>query len=108
MDFHKHYTACQNIKNMSEEKKDDVRERLQKYVQIAERAEKSGIYNGDRQSLIMDLESADKKFMLRLDELLNADDFNFAHDIIGIVNHIDRSTYPAQNFNCFVPRFAQM
>lgn len=82
--------------------------KINKYVQIAERAEKIGIYDGERQSLIMDLESADKKFMLRLDELLNADDFNFAHDIIGIVNHIDRSTYPAQNFNCFVPRFAQM
>ena len=81
--------------------------KINKYVQIAERAEKIGIYDGERQSLIMDLESADKKFMLRLDELLNADDFNFSHDIIGIVNHIDRSSFPATNFNHFVPRFAE-
>lgn len=52
----------------------------------------------------MDLENADNKFNLRLNELLGADDFNFAHDIVGIVNNIDRNN-PTE-FNYFVPRYA--
>lgn len=55
----------------------------------------------------MDIESADKVFDLRLEDLLNADDFNFAHDISGIVNNAVRTDYPATDFNGFVPRFAR-
>lgn len=73
------------------------------YVKIADRAEKQG-YDGDRLSLLMDIESADKHFGLDLEGLLNADNSNFNHDITGIINNIDRSTYPATNFNFFVPR----
>lgn len=40
---------------------------------------------------------------LRLRELLNADDFNFVHDVFGINRHIDRDT--GQMMNCFLPRF---
>ena len=104
---HKHIKKCLQIKKMTEAEKGKIMERWDKYKQIAERAEKSGIYDGERQNLIMDLESADKHFILRLDDLLNADDGNFAHDVIGIISNIDRSTFPAKNFNCFVPRFAQ-
>lgn len=75
------------------------------YAKICERAEKNG-YDGERISLMMDIESADKKFNIRLEELLNADDFNFCHDINGIVNNIVRDTFPANNFGLFVPRFA--
>ena len=75
------------------------------YVKIAERAETQG-YKGDRLSLLMDIESAHKYFGLDLEGLLNADNFNFNHDITGIINNIDRSTYPATNFNLFVPRYA--
>lgn len=78
----------------------------EKYVKIVERAEKQG-YEGDRLSLLMDIESAHKHFGLDLEGLLNADNFNFNHDITGIINNIDRSTYPATNFNCFVPRYAR-
>jgi len=41
---------------------------------------------------------------LRLTELLEADNFNFAHDIAGIYRHIDRSTGKLGGF--FRPRFA--
>ena len=41
---------------------------------------------------------------LRLKDLLDADDFNFGHDIIGIYNHIDRET--GKLVNCFLPRFS--
>ena len=42
---------------------------------------------------------------LRLDDLLHADDFNFAHDVFGIRRHIDRNTGQLQD--CFVPRFSE-
>ena len=80
-------------------------ERTVKYVKIAERAEKIG-YTVPRWSLLMDLESADLKFHLRLDDWLNADDFNFTHDLNGIIKNIDKSRYPATDFGTFVPRFA--
>ena len=32
------------------------------YVEIAKRAEESGLYTGERLSLLMDIESADEKF----------------------------------------------
>lgn len=43
---------------------------------------------------------------LRLEELLEADNFNFNHDVFGIRRHLDRST--GQLGNCFVPRFAKL
>ena len=43
-------------------------------------------------------------FDLRLNDLLNADDSNFAHDICGIQKNINRETREIENF--FVPRFA--
>ena len=46
----------------------EYRERYKKYVKIAERAEKEGLYHGDRLNLLMDIESADLKFNLRLDD----------------------------------------
>jgi hypothetical protein len=41
---------------------------------------------------------------LRLDDLLAADDFNFAHDVFGIARHLNRETGELQNF--FSPRFS--
>jgi hypothetical protein len=41
---------------------------------------------------------------LRLQELLDADHFNFAHDVAGIYRHINRRTGKLEN--CFLPRFA--
>lgn len=79
------------------------KERFMTYVKIAQRAEGMDLYNGERFTFLMDIENADNAFNLRLEELLNADDFNFAHDIIGIVNNINRNT---KDFGLFVPRFA--
>ena len=41
---------------------------------------------------------------LKLDELLSADDANFAHDVFGIQRHINRTTGKLEN--CFLPRFS--
>lgn len=41
---------------------------------------------------------------LKLDELLAARPFDFAHDVGGIRRHIDRNT--GQLRDCFLPRFA--
>ena len=54
----------------------------------------------------MDIESADRKFNIRLDEWLQADLFNFTHDFYGIIDHIARDQFPATNFEGFIPRFA--
>ena len=85
--------------------KQEAIEKLELITKICERAERFG-YNGDRTTLMMDLESADKKFNLRLEELLTTEPHHFCHDINGIINHIDRSVYPATDFGLFVPRCA--
>ena len=83
----------------------NAKEKFIMYVKIAQRAEGMGIYDGERISLLMDIENADNVFNLRLEDLLNADDGNFVHDIIGIVNNIDRRN--PTDFNFFVPRYAK-
>ncbi|WNM08408.1 DUF6874 family protein [Komagataeibacter nataicola] len=42
---------------------------------------------------------------LRLRELLEADDFNFGHDVFGIECHLDRTT--GKLMNGFSPRFSK-
>lgn len=84
-----------------------TKERYSKYAEILDRADAEGLMQGrDRLSAMMDIESADRKFSLRLDDWLDADSFNFAHDFYGIRDNIDRgSGFPATNFGLFVPRF---
>lgn len=41
---------------------------------------------------------------LRLGALLQADNFNFAHDVFGIRQHLNRTT--GQIEDCFLPRYA--
>lgn len=41
---------------------------------------------------------------LLLEDWLNSDDFNFMHDMVGIINHLDRDTGKLSNH--FLPRFA--
>ena len=83
-----------------------TREKFMTYVKIAQRAEGMDLYKGERMTFLMDIESADEMFNLRLEDLLNADDFNFAHDIVGIVNNINRKEFPSKDFGLFVPRYA--
>lgn len=83
-----------------------TKEKFMMYVKIAQRAEGMNLYHGERATFLMDLESADNAFNLRLEDLLNADDLNFAHDVVGIVNNINRAEFPATDFGLFVPRYA--
>lgn len=74
-------------------------------VKICERAEDLGVSVGERITLIMDLENTHNTIGLALDALLEADDANFAHDIIGIQANINRETKEMDNF--FMPRYAK-
>lgn len=42
---------------------------------------------------------------LRLDELLETDDYNFGHDLSGIAAHLDRET--GELTNHFLPRYSK-
>ena len=85
---------------------EEEKDRFDLYAEIVDRAECDGLIIYDRTTRFMDIESADKKFNLRLKDWLAADKFNFAHDWYGIMNNIVRDTYPATDFGLFVPRFA--
>lgn len=58
-----------------------------------------------RLDMIMDIEAAHENCPLDLEKLLNADDPNFYHDIIGIFKNLDRKSKILEN--CFVPRMAK-
>ena len=54
-----------------------------------------------RINLIMDLDSCPD---LDLAALLAFPKFDFAHDVFGIMRHMDRSQYPGILTDCFSPR----
>ena len=74
-------------------------------VDVAKRAEEMDLLLFDRMSLIMDIENVHAEIGLNLTELLNADDLNFAHDIVGIQQNFDRQSKKLQNL--FLPRYAK-
>lgn len=78
--------------------------KLELQTAILNRAKAMGITWGDRMTQAMDIMNADDQFDLDMEDWLNADDGNFAHDFIGIQNHMNRETMRCENF--FVPRFA--
>ena len=82
------------------EKMQKQREETVIIAQIVGRADNLGLLMDDRLSLMMDLDVANKQFNLRLTELLESDNFNFTHDILGIQNNIDRKTKTF--INCFI------
>lgn len=86
------------------------RKRHSKYADIMIRATVEGYMTEDQAvSVMMDIESADLMFNLRLDDWLEADKFNFAHDFVGIRDNINRENgFPATDFGFFVPRFASL
>ena len=73
-------------------------------MKISERADEMGLLMFDRISLVMDIEVAHAEVGLRLDDFLNADDENFAHDVVGIQKHIDR--HKKKLTDLFLPRFS--
>ena len=83
-------------------------EEQQLIPRILDRAERLSRKAGvplDRLSLDMDLAGTHAVMPLRLADLLATDDFNFAHDVFGIMRHIDRRTGRLDDH--FVPRFHQ-
>lgn len=79
-------------------------------VEIAERAVLMNRRHGspqlmERRDFIMDVQATHcNGCRLALNELLVANEEDFAHDIYGIVRHIDRQT--GQLGDCFSPRYA--
>jgi len=58
----------------------------------------------DQMTAVMDIDACHSNGNpLRLQELLEADDLNFFHDVFGIRKHIDRTT--GKLGDCFVPRY---
>lgn len=86
-----------------------TRREIEAISSIAKRAVKLAAGQGidyKQMDAMMDIEATHSNGCpLRLFDLLAADNFNFAHDVFGILRHINRET--GQLENCFVPRFAQ-
>jgi hypothetical protein len=75
---------------------------------IIDRAKKLGKQYGikiDHLGLRMDLSATHAQCPLRLTELADADEFNFVHDVFGIMRHMNRSTGVLDKTFC--PRFAR-
>lgn len=85
---------------------DVPREHFDTIIKICERAERECKHlTGTRMDLVMDLSATHASGCpLKLDELLNANDSDFGHDIHGIRRHINRETGRLEG--CFLPRFA--
>ncbi len=73
-------------------------------MEIVNRAEKLGLMQSDKLTALIDFEKATEHFNLRLADMLNADDINFAHDFVQIQNDVDRAT--GKFSGRFLPRFA--
>lgn len=89
-----------------------TREKYELIGKIIDRADEMGIVVDKRFAHMMDLEFAVKEFDIDLEAWLNADNFNFMHDWVGIYRNIDREVINATHsgkdaFNYFVPRFAR-
>ena len=74
-------------------------------MDIVKRADEMDLLLFDRMSLIMDIENVHNEIGLKLAEWLNADDLNFAHDIVGIQQNVDRVNKKLTNH--FLPRYAK-
>jgi len=77
--------------------------------QIAERASRMASAQGGQYTYLealMDVTAVHANCCpLRLEELYHAADFNFSHDIGGIIRHLNRETGQLEGY--FVPRYAQ-
>ncbi len=71
---------------------------------IIDRAERDGANNLDRLSMINVLGNATETFNLQLEDMLNADNFNFYHDYVQLPMHFDERFGIFDNR--FLPRFA--
>ena len=84
----------------------EIEARYQLILKIVKRAQAMGIAQFGQFTQFMDIDAAYTHFKIRLEDMLAASDFDFAHDFIGIQNSIDRE---AERFpEGFVPRFADI
>jgi hypothetical protein len=80
-------------------------EEMELISKIRDRARTDG-FDGDGMQFAMDLEACHSNGCpLDFKGILEADSFNFWHDIGGIMANIDRTT--GELTNCFIPRFAK-
>lgn len=86
---------------------DVSREDFDHICEIADRVEASGNpWNLDRMTLVMDLSATSANGCpMDFAKLAKADAETFAHDVYGIVRHIDRAT--GKLGDCFLPRTAK-
>lgn len=89
----------------------DRKQEFEIIAKICDRSEEMGIVapsadpRNRRMNLMMDIDNAHKDVGINLAGLLEADDLNFAHDVIGIQAHMNRNTGKLEDF--FVPRYAK-
>lgn len=83
-----------------------TKEEFETIVKIVERAENMGILDkSNRMTSLMDVQAVHCNDMkLDLEKLLTFPEFDFAHDVLGIKRHMNRTTGKLQDF--FVPRCA--
>lgn len=79
--------------------------KVQLIIAISNRAEEMGLISFGIVDFRMDIMNMDKIIGLRLEDFLNADDENFAHDVLGIYKNFNRGTLEIDN--SFLPRFAK-
>lgn len=79
-------------------------EEIDLIVKIANRA--SIILKRKKIDYLMDIELVHQTVGLRLTDFLEADTYDFWHDIFGITENLDRETGELKNN--FVPRFAKV
>lgn len=89
----------------SKEEHDTIAKILDRYQEHHQSLGVPKQYQRSRMDLLMDLEATHcNGCRLDLSRLLEADDFNFMHDMIGIQKHLNRKTGELED--CFVPRYA--
>ena len=82
-----------------------TKEEYELISKIAKRAVAEGVNcYASYMDLTMDIEAVYQTCGLRLKDLLEADKFNFLHDIYGIASNLNRETGELKN--CFLPRYA--
>ena len=73
------------------------------FSDIIDRAIRTGLISAEkRPALVLNLSIANTDLELDFSKLLAFDDFNFAQDICGIIQNVNRRTFKVDN--CFIPR----
>jgi hypothetical protein len=80
------------------------KEEMQLIHQVALRAQKMLHYQRELMLIEMDITYCNEDIPLDLQKFLDAPDFDFMHDVVGIANHINHDTLKMEH--CFLPRCA--